>query len=108
MTSSTLNLKNNKQHSQFNYHILSSQRVHRSHIPDFVVLPPPPLAHTTADDMTLGDAKSMSGHYKGYPTDWRKASLTKAFTAEEIAAHAAAGHPHKDVKPHVHTSSCNH
>ena len=52
----------------------------------------------SADDMTLDAANAMSGHYKGYPKDWRKATLTKAFTAEESAAHAAAGQysPHHE------------
>merc|ERR1719272_1212403 len=57
-------------------------------------------------DMVLSDDKTMAGAYRGYPDDWRKASLSKTHSAEERAAHAAEGHP--KIAPHVHTSACNH
>ena len=65
----------------------------------------------SADDMTLDAANAMSGHYKGYPKDWRKATLTKAFTAEESAAHAAAGQyspHHEGMRACPHATALNY
>mmetsp|Transcript_13010 Transcript_13010/g.14646 ORF Transcript_13010/g.14646 Transcript_13010/m.14646 type:complete len:108 (-) Transcript_13010:85-408(-) len=50
----------------------------------------------TYDMKVDAGGKAMSGHHKGFPDDWRKATLIRAHTAAERAKHkaAAAAHNH--------------